>query len=474
MGRRKKKKIIEKVEITGIADKGKSVGRNQEGQVVFVDKVVPGDIVDVLVLRKRKGFMQGIAQTIHKYSEDRVEPICEHFGVCGGCKWQHLSYEAQIKHKALVVHNAFRRIGKIEPEEGFSPILSAAETSYYRNKLEFSFSNRRWLTSTELSDDSLSNQQEVLGFHPPGSFDKIVDIQHCHLQGGISNELRNTMRELAIEQGLAFYDIRSRAGMLRHMIVRISSIGETMLIVSFFENDQEKIQGYLGAIQAQFPQLNSIYYCINPKMNDFMMDLEMNLFHGTPWIEEQLGEVRFRIGPKSFFQTNSLQAARLFDVVAKFADLQGTENVYDLYTGLGSIALYLAKHCRQVVGIEEIAQAIEDAKDNMALNEIDNAVFYAGDVKDILTTDFAQRHGKPDVVVTDPPRAGMHKEVIEILLELAAPKIVYVSCNPATQARDLSLLAAKYRVVKSRAVDMFPHTHHVENVALLVLKSAEV
>ena len=469
MGRRKKK-LLPQVEITGIADRGKAVGRAADGQVVFVDKVVPGDVVDVLVLRKRKGVMQGIVQKIHHYSEDRVDPICQHFGVCGGCKWQHLKYEAQLKHKELTVHNAFRRIGKIDPVEGFLPILAAEETSYYRNKLEFSFSNKRWLSSEEISNPDLSNMQNVLGFHPPGSFDKIVDIEHCYLQGGLSNELRNRMREIALEQSLDFYDIRKNEGFLRHMIVRITSLKETMLIVSFFENDQEKIQTYLDTIIAEFPQLSAVFYCINPKLNDFMMDLEMHPYHGNAWVEEQLGDVRFRIGPKSFFQTNSLQAARLFDVVVDFAGLTGTENVYDLYTGLGSIALYLAKKCRQIVGIEEIEQAIEDAQVNRALNNIDNAIFYAGDVKNILSAEFADKHGKPDIVITDPPRAGMHKQVVELLLELAAPKIVYVSCNPATQARDLSLLGEKYKVQKSQAVDMFPHTHHVENVALLLLK----
>ena len=468
MGRRKKK-LVPKVEITGIADRGKAVGRDQEGQVIFVDKVVPGDIVDILILRKRKGFLQGIAQEFHKYSEDRIKPICQHFGVCGGCKWQYLKYEAQLKHKELVVQNAFRRIGKIEPEEGFLPILAATETSYYRNKLEFSFSNKRWLSSEEINTD-ISNEQDVLGFHPPGSFDKIVDVEHCYLQGGLSNELRNKMKEIAVAQSLDFYDIRKNEGFLRHIIIRTTSLNETMLIVSFFKNDKEKIENYINAVKEAFPQLTAIYYCINPKLNDFMMDLEMRLYDGKAWVEEKLGNIRFRIGPKSFFQTNSLQATHLFDVIVDFAALSGTENVYDLYTGLGSIALYLAKDCRQIVGVEEIEQAIEDAQVNMKLNEIDNAIFYAGDVKNILTASFANKHGNPDVVITDPPRAGMHKNVIKILLELAAPKIVYVSCNPATQARDISLLSEKYKVQKSQAVDMFPHTHHVENVALLILK----
>ena len=415
--------------------------------------------------------MEGVVQEFHKYSEDRVEPFCEHFGTCGGCRWQHISYEAQIRHKQSVVENAMARIGKVEIKD-FMPILPAKKTAYYRNKLEFSFSNKRWLNKEELNS-SVSNKENVLGFHRAGAFDKIVNITHCWLQGGLSNDLRNYMRELGIKHRLSFYDARENKGFLRNFIIRVTEIGEVLLIVSFKENDQQKITKYLDAIIERFPEITSLYYCINSKVNDYMLDLEMINYHGKNHIEELLGHVRFKIGPKSFFQTNSGQAKELYNVVKDFAELSGAENVYDLYSGIGSIALYLAKDCKQVVGIEEIEAAIHDAEENAKLNGIENAVFYVGDVKDILTTTFAEKHGKPDILITDPPRAGMHSKVVFMLLELEAPRIIYVSCNPATQARDLELLSEKYEVLKMRPVDMFPQTHHIETVALLQLKKPE-
>ncbi len=464
---RRKKKILSEVLIKGIADKGKAVGRDAEGQVVFVDNVVPGDVVDVLVLRKKKGVMQGVPLEFKTYSPDRIEPFCHHFEVCGGCKWQHLAYEVQLQHKETVVRDAIQRIAKVEVDD-FQPILGSEATRYYRNKLEFSFSNKRWLTREEI-DSEVSNKQDVLGFHRAGAFDKILDIDHCYLQGDPSNNLRNRAREIAHEQKLSFYDAREHKGMMRNIIIRRTELGQLMIIVVFGENDMDKVKAYLDELHKSFPEITSLHYCINTKVNDFILDLEIPTYKGPGYIEEKLGEVIFRIGPKSFFQTNTNQAVRLFDVVADFAELSGHENVYDLYTGIGSIALYLAAHCKQVVGVEEVPAAIEDAKVNQELNEITNAVFYAGDVRHVLSDAFAQKHGKPDVIITDPPRAGMHGNVVEFLLNLEAPKIVYVSCNPATQARDLALLKQKYKVSRMRPVDMFPHTHHIESVALLEL-----
>lgn len=465
MSKKRKPQVVEQVRITGIAEKGRGVGRDAEGRVFFVEEAVPGDVVDVLALSKKKGFFQGVIHAVRSYSPQRVQPFCEHFDLCGGCSWQHLDYAAQLEQKQLVVENALLRIGKLEVED-FQPILGAEPNVYYRNKLEFSFSNRRWLTKAEI-DSGVPNLEDVLGFHKAGAFDKAIDISRCWLQPDPSNAIRLAAKRMAIEQGLSFFDTRENKGFVRNLMLRIATTGEVMALFSFSENRQKAIAAYLDALLREFPQINSLYYCINTKVNDFMFDLDMILYHGAPAIEEQLGHVRFRIGPKSFFQTNTRQAQALFDTAAEFAGLQGNENVYDLYTGIGSIALYVARHCHHVVGIEEIAEAIDDARANAALNGIDNCTFYAGDVKDMLTPEFAARHGKPDLLITDPPRAGMHPKVVDILLELAPPRIVYVSCNPATQARDLQLLSAKYRVVKARPVDMFPHTHHVENVALL-------
>ncbi len=465
MGRRFKKKVIPGVEISGIADKGMAVGRDAEGQVIFVEGAVPGDVLDVLAYRKRKGVLFAVPHHFQRYSPDRREPFCAHFDQCGGCKWQHLAYEAQLQHKQRVVEDALQRIAKVEVGE-WLPILGSEDTTYYRNKLEFSFSSKRWLTPAEI-ESGISNAADVLGFHAPGAYDKIVDIQHCWLQPDPSNDLRNAARELAKQQQLAFFDARLKEGFLRNMIVRTSSLGEVMLIVSFFEDDQDRITTYLDALLARFPELTTVIYCINSKANDSMYDLEMRTYYGKGFIEEKLRHVRFRIGPKSFFQTNPRQSELLYETAAEFAGLQGDENVYDLYTGIGSIALFVAGRCRQVVGIEEVEAAIEDARENAKLNGIGNADFYAGDVRDILTAGFAVRHGRPDVLITDPPRAGMHPKVVEMLLQLEAPRLVYVSCNPATQARDLQLLGAKYAVRRVRPVDMFPHTHHVESVALL-------
>ncbi len=471
-GKSKKRKVFQNITITGIADKGKGVGRTDDGQVIFVENVAPGDVVDVMLLSKKNGVMQGKPMVYHRYSPDRVEAFCEHYGVCGGCKWQHLSYEAQLHHKHITVENAIRRIGKVEVQE-FLPILPADPTVYYRNKLEFAFSNWRWLTKEEIASGVPLERQKGLGFHRPGEFDKIVSIHHCWLQPEPSNEIRNAVRDIAIAQDLSFFDNKHKHGFMRSVMVRTSSLDETMLLFSFFENDSEKINTFLNAVLARFPNLTTVIYCINPKVNDFLLDLDMIPFYGKGYIEEQLGHVRFKIGPKSFFQTNTNQGKSLYDIALEFADLKGGENVYDLYTGVGSIALYMAQQARQVVGIEEIEAAVEDARENAALNNIHNAVFYAGDVKAILTPEFVAKYGKPDVLITDPPRAGMQPQVIDMLLQMETPKIVYVSCNPATQARDLHLLSTKYEVMKVRPVDMFPHTHHIESVALLHLKKVD-
>lgn len=469
MARKKKNIVLPNVHITGIADRGKGVGRTDEGLVVFVEGAVPGDVVDVFVQKKKGGFAEGYTVEFRKMSPHRVEPFCQHFEICGGCKWQNLDYQTQLAHKQQVVEDSLRRIGKVEIGE-FQPILGAPETTYYRNKLEFAFANRRWLTTIEMQAGE-PNEANVLGFHKAGAFDKLIDIRHCWLQADPSNAIRNGIRDIAFEQGLEFYDMRRHTGFLRNLVVRLTTTGELMLTVSVAQPDEEKIRAFLDAILARFTgQITTLVYCINQKLNDTMFDLPMHIYFGKGYVEEKLGDLRFKIGPKSFFQTNSRQGKNLYDLVVQFADFQGNENVYDLYTGTGSIALYVAKYCRQVVGIEEIPEAIADAEENMKLNNIANTVFYAGDVKNVLSPAFAERHGKPDLVITDPPRAGMHENAVQFLLELSAPCIVYVSCNPATQARDLQLLSEKYDTVKVQPVDMFPHTHHIENVALLRLR----
>lgn len=468
MRKRRRQVVLENIPITGLADKGRGVGRSEEGVVFFVEDAVPGDIVDVRVLKQKEGFVEGVIHEMKKLSEHRVPAFCEHFGVCGGCKFQNLSYETQLHYKEDIVVNALKRIGKIEVGE-YLPIVAAENNRYYRNKLEYTFSNKRWLNREEF-DAGISKFEDVVGFHRPGAFDKIVDIKHCYLQPEPSNEIRNTLKAIAIEQGLSFFDLKTQKGFMRNVLLRITTLGETLAIVSFGHEDEAARIKFLDELLRKVPKIDALFYCINSKANDFILDLDIVLYRGKGYVEERLGEVTFKIGPKSFFQTSTKQAEKLFDVVADFAALTGTENVYDLYTGLGSIALYLAHKCKQVVGIEEIDAAIVDAKENAVRNGINNAIFYAGDVKAILNEEFAQIHGKPDVLITDPPRAGMHPSVVEMLLKLEAPKMVYVSCNPATQARDLFLLNQKYDTLKVQPVDMFPHTHHIENVALLKLR----
>ncbi len=467
MARKRRRKIVENLTITGLADRGKGLARDAEGRVIFVEgQVAPGDVVDVLITKKRSAFWQGFVVSFRQMSPERVQPFCEHFGSCGGCTYQHLPYEAQLRYKEQRVREILQRIGQVEPRD-FLPILPAEPSVHYRNKMEFAFSNRRWLTAEELVRPEISNKAEVLGFHRAGAFDKIVPIETCYLQGDPSNEIRNYLGELARKQGLPFFDIKEGRGMMRHLLIRLTTIGEIMLIVSFFRDETEKIKNYLDAVLERFPQITSLFYCINPKANDYILDLDLKLYHGRPYIEEQLNHLRFRIQPKSFFQTNTRQAVRLFDAIIDFAELDGSQTVYDLYTGVGSIALYLAHKSKKVIGIEEVADAIVDAEENARLNGITNCTFYAGDVRKVLDPSFAERHGKPDLIVTDPPRAGMHQDVVDFLIDLGAPQIVYVSCNPATQARDVQMLSQAYELIKVQPVDMFPHTFHVETVALL-------
>lgn len=468
MSRKMKNKVVTNLKIERIAAEGKCVGHH-EGKVVFVQNVAPGDVVDVRITKGKSSFMEGEVIKFHEFSSDRIEPFCSHFGTCGGCKWQHISYNLQKTYKRQQVVDQFTRIGKIDIPE-VSPILGSSQTQYYRNKLDFTFSNNRWLTREEINSGE-SFERNALGFHIPKMFDKIVDIDHCYLQGNISNEVRNQLREFALSEGLSFYDIRNQVGLLRNLIIRTTSTGESMVIVQFGEDDKEGIEKVMSFLNEQFPLITSLLYIVNLKKNETFHDLEVLTYAGKAYIEEEMEGLKFRIGPKSFYQTNSEQAYELYKVAREFAGLQGDEVVYDLYTGTGTIANFVAKQAKQVIGIEYVEAAIEDAKLNSQVNGIENTLFYAGDMKDMLNDEFLSKHNRPDVIITDPPRAGMHEDVVNMLLKLGAPKIVYVSCNPATQARDIAILAEKYQVDKIQPVDMFPQTYHVENVVLLTLKS---
>ena len=459
----KKNIVIPEVLIDSVAAEGKCVGRH-EGQVIFVAGVAPGDIVDLQIIKKRKSFLEGRAVKFHQYSNLRAEPFCRHFDLCGGCKWQHLQYETQLKYKQQQVTDNLQRIGKVALPV-VSPILPSAETTFYRNKLEYTFSNKKWLTRQQI-DSGEDVDRTALGFHMPGRFDKVLDMEECHLQPDPSNAIRLAVRDYAKEHEMEFYDLVGMHGLVRNLIIRTASTGELMVIMQFGRND-DAIKGLMEHIQQQFPEITSLQYIINEKLNETYHDQEVVLFSGRDYIEEEMEGLRFRIGPKSFYQTNSLQAYTLYKVAREFAGLDGCQVVYDLYTGTGTIANFVARNAKKVVGIEYVPEAIEDAKINSRVNEIDNTIFFAGDMKDILTADFVVVHGRPDVIITDPPRAGMHPEVVETLLQIAAQRIVYISCNPATQARDLQLLDGAYKVSEVQPVDMFPHTHHVENVVLL-------
>jgi 23S rRNA (uracil1939-C5)-methyltransferase len=455
--------LFENVVITDAGSEGKSVAKVDE-LVIFVQNAVPGDVADLQLVLKKKNYAEARAVKYHHYSDKRSTPVCSHFGICGGCKWQNMSYSWQLVYKQKQVFDNLHRIGKTELPQ-FSQIIPSPQTEFYRNKLEFTFSNKKWLTDVNQQDEQI--EMNALGFHIPLRFDKILDIEKCYLQSDPSNEIRNSIREYAVQNKLSFFDLKTQEGFLRTLIIRTTSIGELMVLVSFFYEDEEKRLELLNYLKNNFPQITSLFYVINTKGNDTLQDLNVNCFSGKSYITEQMDELQFRIGPKSFYQTNSKQAHELYKIAKLFADFKGTELVYDLYTGTGTIANFVAKSVQKVVGVEYVVEAIEDAKENSRINGIENTVFYAGDMGKVLTDSFIQENGKPDVIITDPPRAGMSADVIEKLLQISAQKIVYVSCNSATQARDIALLANSYAVTKVQPVDMFPHTHHVENVVLL-------
>ncbi len=469
MGRKKKPlPLLEKITITDVAAEGKAIAK-VDGLAVFVPYVVPGDIVDLQVRRKKHNYAEAEAIRVHKYSDVRSVPFCKHFGVCGGCKWQCLPYEEQLRYKQKQVEDSLVRIGKIDLPP-VSPIIGSRKVREYRNKLEFGFSNKKWLTTEQVASGEVFDCMDAVGFHIPGAFDKILDITECHLMNAINNRLRNSIRSYALEHGLAFFDLRKQEGLLRNIMIRNSVTDELMLLVQFCirsQNEQQQAMDLLAFIHDSFPEITSLLYVNNTKCNDTFGDLEIKTFSGADFIYEEMEGLRFKVGPKSFYQTNTEQAYELYKVARDFAGLTGKELVYDLYTGTGTIANFVARQARQVIGIEYVPEAIEDAKENACLNGLDNTQFFAGDMKDILNKDFIARYGRPDVIITDPPRAGMHSDVIETLLFAAPRRIVYVSCNPATQARDLSLLDQQYRVIAVQPVDMFPQTHHVENVVLM-------
>jgi len=469
MRRKFKAYILEDIEIIDAGSEGKAVAK-VDGQALFVPYGVPGDIVDVQITNKKKGYMEGKIVSIMKPSPHRIDPTCDHFGVCGGCKWQILDYPQQLIFKQKQVSDNFKHLGKFEFPE-INPIIGSEKQYYYRNKLEYTFTNLRWLEDVDMAQREAGIDLEVrgLGFHVPGKFDKVVDIQHCSLQAEPSNAIRLAIKAFAMENEISFYNLRTHEGVLRNLIIRTASTGEIMVILSMTELN-EQTQALLEHLTHEFPQITSLYYVINTKMNDTISDLDMQLFYGKPTISEKMEDLEFMISPTSFYQTNSEQAYRLYSVARSFAQITENDVVYDLYTGTGTIANFIAKQAKKVVGIEYVDAAIEDARKNSEQNGITNTRFFAGDMKDILTTSFIKKQGSPSIVITDPPRAGMHTSVIEKMLEMEARKIVYVSCNPATQARDITLLSSKYKVTQVQPVDMFPHTHHVENVVLLELK----
>ncbi|MBQ2674935.1 MAG: 23S rRNA (uracil(1939)-C(5))-methyltransferase RlmD [Prevotella sp.] len=469
MARKKKPlPILEQIEITDFAAEGKSLARVND-MVVFVPWAVPGDVVDLQVRRKKHSFMEAEVIRYHKYSNVRTQPFCQHFGVCGGCKWQQLPYAEQLKMKQQQVYDQLTRIGKVELPE-FHPILGSVKTQEYRNKLDFGCANKRWLTADELRDESLEKNVPAIGFHITGAFDKILPIKKCWLMNDLQNQIRNATFEYAILNNLSFFDLRQQVGLLRDVIIRNSASGEWMVIYQFHYDEtggEQEAIGLLKHIADKFPQITSLLYLDNQKCNDTIGDQEILVFKGKDHIYELMEDLKFKVGPKSFYQTNTEQAYHLYSVAREFAGLTGNELVYDLYTGTGTIANFIAKRAKKVIGIEYVPEAIEDAKVNSQLNGIDNTLFFAGDMKDILNDEFIQQYGRPDVIITDPPRAGMHPDVVKTILRAAPQRIVYVSCNPATQARDLQELDAAYRVAEVQPVDMFPHTPHVENVVLL-------
>jgi 23S rRNA (uracil1939-C5)-methyltransferase len=465
---KKKFPIIENLLITSVAAEGVSLGRHND-YVIFVSGVIPGDIVDVQLTRMRKAYAESKLLKIREFSKDRIEPFCKHFGTCGGCKWQMLPYEKQLEYKEKQVYDQLTRLGKLE-NLNLKPIIPAKNDKYYRNKLEYTFAQRRWIDSNEPFVENTGRNLEGLGFHVRGMFDRIVDIDECFLQVEPSNEIRNKLREFTKRDGYDYYNSRTHEGMMRNLMIRTSSLGEIMVVVIFNRDEKQLIEAVMKFLDEEFPNLTSLQYVVNTKFNDSIYDQDLICYKGRSYILEDLDGLKFRIGPKSFFQTNTEQALVLYRKTVEFADIKADELIYDLYTGTGTIANFIAKKCKKVVGIDSVPEAIDDAKKNSELNNIDNAVFYAGDMKDLLNSEFIEKNGKPDTIILDPPRAGVHENVINIMREISAKKIVYVSCNPASQARDISMLSDMYNVVEVQALDMFPHTHHVENIVLMEKK----
>ena len=467
MGRKNTDKVVfHQIKVLDAGAKGVSVAKAPDGKVVFIPNVVPGDVVDVQTFKKRKSFYEGKAVHFHEFSEHRVEPVCEHFGVCGGCKWQNMNYNQQLYYKQNEVKNHLQRIGKIELPE-FEPILGSEKKFFYRNKMEFSFSNSRWLTEKEIESTEDLGNRNALGFHIPKMWDKILDINKCHLQEDPSNAIRNEVRDFANANGLTFFNPREHSGLLRTLMLRTASTGEIMVLIQFFENDKANRELILDHLYEKFPQITSLQYVVNNKANDTLYDTDIKLYKGRDYILEEMEGLKFSINAKSFYQTNSDQAYELYKITRDFAGLTGNEIVYDLYTGTGTIAQFVSKKAKKVIGVESVPDAIKDAKANAVRNEITNCEFFVGDMKVVFNDSFIAQHGQPDVIITDPPRDGMHKDVIEQIMKIAPEKVVYVSCNSATQARDLALMDEKYKVTRVRPVDMFPQTHHVENVVLL-------
>lgn len=460
------KVVFHQLKVLDAGAKGVSVAKAPDGKVVFIPNVVPGDVVDVQTLKKRKAYYEGKAVKFHELSEHRVTPICDHFGVCGGCKWQNMNYNQQLFFKQNEVQNHLKRIGKIELPE-FEPILGSKQQFFYRNKMEFSFSNSRWLTENEIESQEEVANKNALGFHIPKMWDKILDIQKCHLQEDPSNAIRNRIRDFANANNLSFFNPRAQEGLLRTLMIRTASTGEIMVLVQFYEDDREKRELLLDYLLETFPQITSLQFVINNKANDTLYDTHVELYKGREYILEEMEGLQFSINAKSFYQTNSEQAYELYKITRDFAGLTGNEIVYDLYTGTGTIAQFVSKKAKKVIGVESVPDAIKDAKANAERNKIENCSFFVGDMKVVFNDAFIAQHGHPDVIITDPPRDGMHKDVVEQILKIAPKKVVYVSCNSATQARDLALMDEKYKVSRVRPVDMFPQTHHVENVVLL-------
>ena len=471
MGRRNKNKVFTNLEVIDAGAKGKTIAKAPDGKVVFLPNAVPGDVVDVQTFKQRTGYYEGKATVFHKLSDKRTEPACEHFGTCGGCKWQHMDYSYQLFYKEKEVVNNLMRIGHLELPE-ITPILGSKDQYFYRNKMEFSFSDSRWLTIDEIASTEDLGDRNALGFHIPGMWDKILDVKKCWLQGDPSNAVRNAVKEFALKHHIPFFNTRQQTGVLRTLMIRNTSIGELMIVIQFFKDDETNRIALLEHLKTTFPEITSLQYIINGKANDTIYDQEVVCYAGRDHIFEEMEGLRFKINAKSFYQTNSDQAYNLYKITRDFAGLTGKELVYDLYTGTGTIAQFVAKKALKVIGVESVPDAINAAKENAVLNQIDNVDFFVGDMKNVFNREFIDTHGHPDVIITDPPRDGMHKDVVAQILEIAPEKIVYVSCNSATQARDLALLDSVYKISKTQAVDMFPQTHHVENVVLLEKRNA--